>query len=119
MRRNEQDLGVVVAGPAQAAAGLDAVDAGHFDVEQDDIGRLVAGGQQRLAAVEFPHLVTRLFLQQGRRQHAGGRIVVHDEDFPAVLVHVSLPPCPSLKRRATSRNVASISTMASTTSGSK
>jgi hypothetical protein len=68
---------------AQAAAGLDAVQPGHVDVQEDDRGAGVAGALDGLLAVPgLGHAVAGDVLERRGDQPADAGIVVDDEDRP-------------------------------------
>jgi hypothetical protein len=65
---------------AQPLADLDAIEPRHHDVEQDQVGKLIARGDQRLLAVGCGDDLVALAGEPGLDDLDVGRVVVDDED---------------------------------------
>ena len=80
---DEDYLGGIAARGADGLAKGDAVHAGHLDIQQQHVRRLVHGGQASRAAIEIGHLEAELLKMEAGDQ-AGRMIVVDDEDLKAI-----------------------------------
>ena len=76
----EHQDGYVVAGGAQRAGGLDAVEPRHHHVHDDHVGRRPRRSRQRLGAVGGQGHVVPVELQRPAQRLAHGPVVVDDED---------------------------------------
>ena len=91
----EDDDFAVRRGLAKPRQGGEAVEAGHQEVEQDEIRLRLRGGRDRLLAVgrEAGELEA-VRTQQRRERLAGERVVVHDENAcPHVVPYRQEPFC--------------------------
>ena len=76
---------------AQPAAHLDAVELGHHDVEQDQIGQVLAHGSQRLLAVRGGDDLVAVRRQPRAQDVDVGGVVVDDEDAGGVRMECKQP----------------------------
>jgi signal transduction histidine kinase len=72
----------------QPRQGVETAEAGHREVEQDEVGLEVAGAPDRLVAIRgLRHDREAVLLEQAHESRSGQRVIVDDERAPA---HASL-----------------------------
>ncbi len=74
---------------AQRGARLDAVHAGHVQVEDDDVGAPAGRQRDRLRAVagQADHVDALVPAQEGCRSLAHQAMIIRDEDADTIAIH--------------------------------